>query len=117
MKKVALFAKNSDPLVFAHAMLNALDFSEKGYAVTLIIEADATKQVSLLRNETKPFADLWRRVKGTSISICVCRACARRNTVEPACVEQNLELCGEPGMDGHAGIETYLAQGYQVLIF
>ncbi len=117
MKKVALFAMNADPLVFANVMLNAIDFRKKGYEVVLVVEADATKQVSLLRNETKPFADVWRRTKGSGIRICVCRSCARRNTVEPACVEQNLELCGEPEMAGHPGVESYLSQGYQVLVF
>lgn len=108
---------NADPLVFVQAMLNALDFKEKSYEVVLVVEADATKQVSLLRNETKPFADIWQRVKSGDIRICVCRACARRNTVEPACVEQSLQLCAEPGTGGHVGVENYLSQGYQVLVF
>jgi predicted peroxiredoxin len=106
---------NSDPLVFAQAMLNAIDMKSRGDDVTLVVEADATKQVGLLRNETKPHADVWRRLRSSGVQICVCKACAARNTVAPACIEQKLRLCAD--MDGHPAIGQYLAQGCQVLVF
>ena len=56
MKKVALFAFKGEPMCFGHVLLNALDMKARGFEVKLIIEGEATKQVSLLRNETKPFA-------------------------------------------------------------
>jgi intracellular sulfur oxidation DsrE/DsrF family protein len=106
---------NSDPLVFAHVMLNALDLKARGGEVAVVVEADATKQVALLRNETKPHADVWHKLKSSGIQVCVCRACAHRNTVEPACVEQKLKLCDE--MDGHPSVAGYLEQGYTALVF
>lgn len=113
--RVAIFAFNSDPVVFAHCLLNGLDMQAKGWDVKLIIEGDATKQVSLLRNETKPFASLWRKAKNAGLIDCVCEACARKNTVIPAVMEQGLKLGND--MDGHPGIARYMEQGYQVLIF
>ncbi|MGB9742271.1 MAG: cytoplasmic protein [candidate division WOR-3 bacterium] len=113
--KLALFAFNSDPVVFAHCLLNGLEMQAKGWEVKMVIEGDATKQVSLLRNETKPFAGLWRRALTAKLIDCVCRACAQKNTVVPAVVEQGLQMCAE--LDGHPSIARYLEQGYQVVVF
>jgi hypothetical protein len=113
--KIALFAFNSDPVVFAHCLLNGLEMNTRGWEVKIVIEGDATKQVSLLRNETKPFAGIWRQALTAKLIDCVCRACAQKNTVVPAVVEQGLTLCGE--LDGHPSIARYIEQGYQVLIF
>ncbi|MEO0080507.1 MAG: DsrE family protein [candidate division WOR-3 bacterium] len=115
MRRFALFAFSSEPAVFAHVLLNALDLKERGNEVRVIVEADATKQVSLLRNETKPFANLWRRAKEAGLIDCVCQACAQKNTVVPAVKEQGLALCGE--MNGHPSIGRYLEQGYEVMVF
>jgi len=114
-RKIAIFAFNSDPVVFAHALLNALDMQARGWEVKVIVEGDATKQVSLLRNETKPFANLWQKAKNARLIDCVCRACAQKNTVVPAVVEQGLQLCGD--LEGHPAIARYLEQNFEVLIF
>ncbi len=114
-RKVALFAFNSDLVVFAHLLLNALDMQARGWEVKVIIEGDATRQVSLLRNETKPFAAVWQKAKNAGIVDCVCQACAQKNTVVPAVVEQGLKLCAE--MDGHPSVARYLSEGYEVLIW
>jgi hypothetical protein len=114
-RKIALFAFNSDPVVFAHCLLNALNMQARGWEVKVIVEGDATKQVSLLRNETKPFATLWQRAKDVRVIDCVCRACAQKNTIVPAVIEQGLELCDE--MDGHPSVARYIEQGFEVMIF
>lgn len=114
-RRVAIFAFNSDPVVFAHCLLNGLGMQAQGWEVKVVIEGDATKQVSLLRNETKPFAALWQKAKSAGIIDCVCEACARKNTVVPAVREQGLNLCNE--LEGHPSIGRYIEQGYQVLIF
>lgn len=112
---MALFAFNSDPGVFAHVLLNALDMKGRGGKVKVVIEGDATKQVALLRNETKPFAAVWQEAKKAGVIDGVCRACAQKNTVVPAVVEQGLRLLDE--MNGHASIARYIADGFTVLVF
>ncbi len=114
-RRVAIFTFNSEPVVFAHALLNALDMQERGWEVKVVIEGDTTKQVSLLRNETKPFADLWQKAKQAGVVDCVCQACARKNTVMPAVVEQGLRVGGE--MVGHPSVARYLQEGYEVLVW
>ncbi|MGQ9708581.1 MAG: cytoplasmic protein [bacterium] len=114
-RKVVIFAFNSEPVIFAHCLLNGMDMQRKGWDVKVVVEGDATKQVSLLRNETKPFAGIWQKAKEAKLIDCVCRACAHKNTIVPAVIEQGLQLCGE--MDGHPSIARYIEQGFEVMIF
>jgi hypothetical protein len=113
MKKVVVFAFSGDPALFAYAMLNAMEMKDRGHDVKTVIEGDATKLLSLLRNETKPFADVYRRFRDRGLIDCVCRACATKNSVVPAIIEQNLRPAGD--MAGHVGMAAYMEQGYEVV--
>jgi hypothetical protein len=113
MKKVALFAFSGEPACFAHLMLNAIELHEKGHDVKVVIEGDATKLLSLLRNETKPYADVYRRFRSHNLIDCVCKACATRNSVIPAIIEQGLKLCDE--LSGHPSMARYLEAGYEIV--
>ena len=113
MKKVVVFAFSGDPACFDHAMLNAMDMKDRGYDVKVVIEGDATKLLSLLRNETKPYADVYRRFRDSGLIDGVCRACATRNGVIPVVIEQNLKLADD--MAGHPAMATYMEQGYEVV--
>ena len=115
MQKVVLFAFNGDPGCFAHVMLNAIDMKDRGFDVTVVIEGDATKLVSLLRNETKPYADLFRKFKNEGLVCCVCKACATKNSVIPAVIEQGFQVADE--LSGHPSIGRYIQDGYQVIVF
>ena len=113
MKKVAVFAFSGDPASFAHAMLTAMDMKDRGYDIKVVIEGDATRLLSLLRNETKPFADVYRRFRDQRLIDCVCRACATRNGVIPVVIEQNFKLADD--MAGHPSMAAYMEQGYEVV--
>jgi len=113
-RKMAIFARNGDPVAFAHMMLNAIDMKDHGYDVKVIIEGDATKLISLLRNHTKPFADVYARFLRHGLVDCVCKACATRNSVVPAVIEQNLKLTEEPS--GHPSMARYMEAGYEVQV-
>jgi predicted peroxiredoxin len=113
MKKVAVFAFSGEPAAFAHAMLTAMDMKNRGYDVKLVVEGEATKLLSLLRNETKPFADVYRRCRDRGLIDRVCRACATRNGVVPAVIEQNLTLGDD--MSGHPSMAAFMEQGYEVV--
>ncbi|OYD15206.1 cytoplasmic protein [candidate division WOR-3 bacterium JGI_Cruoil_03_51_56] len=115
MRKVVLFAFSGELTHFAHVLRNALDMKNRGYDVRVVIEDDATKLVSLLRNETKPFAGLYRRAKDAGLIDCVCKACANKTGALNAVIQQGLKLCDE--MEGHPSIGRYIENGYEVLIF
>jgi hypothetical protein len=115
VKKVVVFAFSGDPASFAHAMLNAVDMKDRGYDVKVVVEGDATKLLSLLRNETKPFADVYRQFRDRGLIDCVCRACATKNGVVPVVIEQNLKFGDD--MAGHPAMAAYMEQGYEVVTF
>lgn len=115
MRKVALFAFSPDPGCFAHVMLNALDMRDRGWEVKLVVEGEATKHISVMRNETKPFHDLFRRTLNQGLFDCVCKACATRFGVIQAAIEQRIRPYGE--MDGHPAVGRYIEDGYEVLVF
>jgi len=114
MKKVALFTYNSDPVAFAHALLNAIEMRAKGWDAKVIVEGETVKFVSILRSEIKPFADVWRRARDTGAVACVCRTCAHKAGIEPAAIEQDLPLCAEA--NGHPSMATYMEQGYEIVV-
>ncbi len=115
LKKVVILALNGEAAVFGHALVHALELKKHGWEVLLMIAGEATRYIALLRNETKPYADLWQRVKQEGLKLLVCRTCARRNTVEPAAIEQDIAIVSEA--EGHGGIAFYLTEGWQVLVF
>src|SRR5512143_2910333 len=113
MKKVVLFAFDGEPSRFAHAMLNAMDMKDRGCDVKVVVEGEATKLLSVLRNETKQYADVFRRFRAANLIDCVCKTCATRNAVMPTVIEQGLRAEGE--MSGHPSIARYLDAGYEVI--
>ncbi len=113
VKKIALFAFNGEPMCFAHALLNTLDMKEKGYAIKLIIEGTATKQIKELSDPNKLFANLYEKVKKLGLVDCVCKACSNKMGSLESAEEQGLPLCDE--MSGHPPMSKYIEQGYEVI--
>jgi hypothetical protein len=114
-RKVALFAFNGDPMCFAHVLLNALDMKERGFDVKVVIEGAATMQVAEIADESKLFANLYRRVLDSGLIDCVCEACSNQTASHKSALKQGLALCNE--MSGHPSVGRYIEDGYEVLLF
>lgn len=115
MKKIALFAFNGDAMCFVHVLLNALDMKQRGYDVRVIIEGSATKLVEELADPTKPFANLYQKVKDQGLIDCVCRACANKMNSLHSAMEQQLPLCDE--LAGHPSMAKYIELGFEIITF
>lgn len=102
-------------MCFVHVLLNALDMKEKGYDVRVIIEGSATKLVEELADPTKPFANLYQKVKDQGLIDCVCKACSAKMNSLNAAVSQQLPLCDE--LMGHPSMAKYLEQGFEIITF
>ena len=113
--KYALFAFNGETMCFVHALLNALDMNEKGYAVRLIIEGTATKQVRELEDPDKPFAGLLRSVREKRLLEGVCKACAAKTGSIDSARSQGIPLLDD--MAGHPGFSRYMDEGFQIITF
>ncbi len=115
MKKVALITYNPEMMCFAHVLLYAIDFKEKGYQVKVVIEGGAVQLVSAFRDPEAPFAALYEKVKQQGLIDCVCKACASKLGSLHDAEAQGLRVAGD--MMGHPSLEGYIGQGYQIITF
>ena len=116
MKTIALFAFNGEPMCFAHVLLNAFDFKERGHDARIIMEGSATRLVKdLHEDESLPFAKLYKKAVTDGLIDGVCEACSQKMGSKESALEQGLRLLGE--MKGHPSIARYLDEGFEVMTF
>jgi hypothetical protein len=103
-----------------HALLYALDLREKGHEVKLILEGPATRMVNELTSESRPGA-LLREARDSGILAGACgRASSGCASEDPA--RKVAQLAGAAGvrllsdLRGHASIEPFVREGYELVI-
>ena len=114
-QKVALVAFNGEPTCFIHVLLNALDFSKKGFDVRVVLEGSATGLIRGLTSPGHPLAALYAQVVQAGLIDCVCRACASKMNALESAEMQKLPICAD--MSGHPSLADYLSDGYQIITF
>ena len=115
MKKCALFVFNGDPMCFVHVLLNAIDMSDKGYEVKIIIEGAATQLLTELEKKAHPLNQLWVKAKSKGLVEGVCKACANKMETINAAKIQGLALLED--MLGHPGMARYRDAGFEIITF
>ena len=115
MKKVALLAYNGELMCFAHVLLYALDFDKKGYEVKVVIEGSATKLITELAKADAPFAHIYNQVKEKGLLSCICQACSQKMGTYDEAKRQGITIVGD--MQGHPSIDSFLADGYEIISF
>ena len=114
MQKNVLVAFNGDMTCFVHVLLNALDMSDKGIAVKVVIEGSATGLIPDLAKEGG-VSGLYKKVKDLKLIDCVCKACAAKMGVLDAVTAEGFPLCAE--MKGHTSLGRYQEEGYTIITF
>ena len=113
MKKIAFVSFEGDMMCFLHALLNVWDYHEKGYEVALVMEGASTARI--LDIEKSPHKDLWQKIVEARLIKAVCKACAAQmGSLEKA------EADGLPisaALSGHAPLEPYTNEGYEIILF
>ncbi len=115
MKKVALFPFNGEMMCFIHVLLNALSMEEKGYETVIVVEGAATKLIPLLEDEGNPMHTLYAKTKERGLFAGACKACSAKLGVLEEVRAAGFRLLDD--MQGHPGMEGYLAQGYEIITF
>ena len=115
MKKIALLAYNGELTCFAHVMLYALDFDQKGYAVRVILEGAATSLIGQLADPDAPFGKLYGQLREKNLVSCICRACSQKMGSLEEAEKQGLAIVGD--MQGHPSIESLVSEGFQIISF
>ena len=113
MNKTAIFAFKGNPICFVHVLLNAIDLHDRGRAVKIILEGEATKLIIDLRKPEHPLHALYEKVKKLELIDAVCRACAIKMGALEAAEAEGLKIADE--MSGHVGMAPYIKKGYTIV--
>jgi hypothetical protein len=105
-----------------HALLYANDLHSKGHEIKVIIEGAATASLRNLEDASSLFSRLFAQAKGAGLLVGACKrasggcatGCEERNVTEIA-QQQGLALLDD--CEGHAGIERFVREGYEVVVF
>lgn len=95
-----------------HALMNANQIIENGGEAKIIFEGKSVKLPSVLEEEGDP---LYKKLIENETIVGVCEACSKMLGVYE--VNKDLGLNFIADMNGHAGMDKYLDQGYQVIEF
>jgi len=115
MTKVVIFAFRSDPLCFAHALLNVLDMEDKGMWAEIVLEGEATKLVPLMAEPDHFLNQLYLQAKDKGLFWGACQACATKMGVAKIIEAENIPLAD--GMSGHPAMSDFIKEGYTILTF
>ncbi len=114
-EKIALFAFNSEPMCFMHALLNALNLHEKGFEVKVALEGAATQLIPEMAKPQNQLFRLYDKAMSLNLIEGACRACSAKMGTLHAAEAQGIRLLDD--MTGHPSMSAYLAQGYQIITF
>ena len=110
MSKVLFYAMSGEKLCFLHVLMNAVDLAGKGNEVKVIFEGKSVVLAPQLDEEKNP---LFQKARDAGLIAGVCRACAKQFGVDEKAEAIGLTLIND--MMGHAGMASYVADGYQVI--
>ena len=104
-----------------HAFLYALECSEKGHTVRIILEGPGTACDNRLTEDGK-FRELFARAKNAGLLEGTCKTASggcstgeKLRSVAKIAEKEGLKLISD--LDGHAGIARFVTAGYQVVVF
>lgn len=112
MKKVLFYLMQGEKMCAMHALMNANQIIENGGEAKIIFEGQSVKLPFILKEEGNP---LYKKLTENGSIVGVCKACSKMLEVYE--INKNLGLKFLDDMDGHAGMNSYPDQGYQVIEF
>lgn len=110
MKKILFYGMTEKKMCFQHILMNALELHTGGAEVKIIFEGGSVKLVDGFVKENNP---LYNKAKEAGIIAGICLACSKVLEVYEENVESDLPMLDD--MNGHAGMQKYIEEGYEVL--
>ena len=121
-RKLLFIVFTDEPCRRNHAFMYAIALSEQGHDVRLLVEGLATQSFRELSNDDATFSRLFRAANARGLVAGACRkaagGCASDDPSRK--VGDRIVAAGVPlldGMDGHASIETFVRDGYELVVF
>jgi hypothetical protein len=118
MKRKMLFVLfTNDSCRRNHAFMYAIDLARQGHDVRLILEGEAT---GCLRDREGRFGELFDEARGLGLIVGACKTASAgcsdpSRNVTALARDAGIDLIGT--LDGHAGIATFVSDGYEVVTF
>ena len=112
MKKVLFYLMQGEKVCTMHALMNANQIIENGGEAKIIFEGKSVKLPQILDQEANP---LYKKLIENETIVGVCEACSKMLEVYE--INKDLGLKFLSDMNGHAGMSSYLDDGYQVIEF
>ena len=110
MKKYLFYAMTGEKMCFMHVLMNALDLSGAGHEAKVIFEGASVKLLQVLEDEVNP---LYIKVKNAGLIAGVCIACSKVMGVYDKNSAYGLPMLSD--MNGHAGMKSYIEEGFEVI--
>ncbi|NLB70487.1 MAG: hypothetical protein GX797_00590 [Chloroflexi bacterium] len=110
MKKILFYAMTGEKMCFQHVLLNALQLADAGWQVKIIFEGSSVKLPLVLTSESNK---LYQKAIGADLIAGICLACSRALGVYEANAALGLPMLDD--MNGHAGMRSYVTDGWQVV--
>ena len=115
-----VFSKKTCPR--NHAIRYALDLHNKGHIARIILEGPATWGLKELSDPHSEFAKLFLEALEKGLVAGACRAassrrCSGNDCADVSAIAQSRGIALLDDADGHASIEPYVREGYQVVVF
>lgn len=110
MEKILFYGMTGEKMCFQHILLNALDLYSLGAEVKVIFEGASVKLVSQFEEEKNP---LYNKAKNLGLIAGVCLACSKVLGVYQKNKDTGLAMLED--MSGHAGMKSYITNGYKVI--
>lgn len=112
MEKILFYVMEGEKMCFNHAMLNAEALLYAGKEVKIILEGKSVKLPKVLEDDKN---SLYKKLLDAGVIVGVCKACSKVLGVYEDNERLGLTLLDD--MKGHAGMEKYVSEGYQVVVF
>jgi hypothetical protein len=116
-RKLLLVVFTNDPCRRNHAFMYAIDLAQRGHSVRLILDGEG---VQCLRAREGRFASLFDEAAALGLLQGVCKT-ASAGCDDPSRNVSDLARDGGlpllDSMRGHAGIGTFIDEGYELIVF
>lgn len=99
-----------EKICFSHILMNALDLKAEGMEVRIIFEGASVKLIPQLEEEKDP---LYLKAKEQGLIAGICLACSKALGVYEQSLVSGLPFLSD--MMGHAGMKSYILEGFEVV--
>lgn len=110
MEKILFYGMTGEKMCFQHILLNASDLNSSGIEVKIIFEGASVKLVPVFEKEGNL---LYKKAKDLGIIAGVCLTCSKVLEVFEENKDSGLVMLDD--MSGHAGMRSYITDGYKVI--